>query len=82
MLAFIPMMVMKGKMKSVAMKSEAQDYLVPNSRKLTVSRDQFLYHTINRVPRPKDNPNRSAGGGGGVRISSSGRSHGGGGGRF
>ena len=81
-LAFIPMMIMKGKMKSVAMQAEAHDYLVPNSRMLTVSRDKFLYHTINRVPRPKDNPNRSSGGGGGVHISSSGRSHGGGGGRF
>ena len=81
-LAFIPMMIMKEKMKSVTMQTEAHDYLVPNSCMLTVRRDQFLYHTINRVPRPKDNPNRSSGGGGGVHISSSGRSHGGGGGRF
>lgn len=81
-LAFIPMMIMKGKMKTVELKAEAHDYLVPNSRKLTVSRDRFMYHTVNRVAKPKDNPNRSSGGGGGVHISSSGRSHGGGGGKF
>lgn len=80
LLAFLPMSVMKKEMKTVNWKAEARDYMVPGSRHLSVNRDRFLYHTVNRTPKPKDTSHHSGGGGG--HISSSGRSHGGGGGRF
>ena len=79
-LAFIPVLIMKGQLKSVHMQSSAGGYEKRNTRKITVSRDTFLYHTVNRVPRPKENSNRS--GGSSTFHGSSGRSHGGRGGGF
>ena len=42
--------------------------------KVTVAKDYFLYRTVTRVPKPKDNGGRSgggiSGGGGGHRGSS------------
>ena len=81
--AFIPMSRLKKQMRTVAMKAAASDYVKPGSRKITKSRDAFLYSHVSRRPKPKEN--KSGGGmsmGGGVHIGSSGRSHGGGGGRF
>lgn len=84
--ALIPMSRLKKQMKNVAMKAEASDYVKPGSKKITKSRDAFLYSNVSRVPKPKDNDSKGGGGGmsfgGGVHIGSSGRSHGGGGGRF
>lgn len=80
-LAFVPTLVMRGQLKSVHMQNSAGQYEKHDSRKITVRRDIFLYHTVNRVPKPKDNPNRSGGGGSSFR-GSSGRSHGGRGGGF
>ncbi len=83
--AFIPMSRLKKQMRTVEMKAEASDYVKPGSKKITKSRDAFLYSNVTRTPRPKDDNSGSKGGtsfGGGVHISSSGRSHGGGGGRF
>lgn len=82
--AFIPMSRLKKQMKTVTMKAAASDYVKPGSKKVTKSRDAFLYSNVSRVPKPKEN--KSGGGGmsigGGVHMGSSGRSHGGGGGRF
>jgi len=74
-LAFIPMLIMKSKMKSVAAKMEASDYMNRGSRTITRSQDRFLYHTINRVYTPKQETSST-------HTSSSGRSHGGHGGGF
>lgn len=75
LLAFIPMLVMKSKMKSVKMRNEAADYMDRESRKITRSHDRFLYHTINKVYTPKEEHSS-------IHTSSSGRSHGGRGGGF
>ena len=79
-LAFVPVLIMKGQLKSVHMQSSAGGYEKRNTRKITVSQDTFLYHTVSRVPRPKENTNRS--GGSSTFRGSSGRSHGGRGGGF
>lgn len=73
--AFIPMLVMKSKMKSVRVRNEAADYMDRGSRRITRSHDRFLYHTINRVYTPKQETSST-------HTSSSGRSHGGRGGGF
>lgn len=73
LVAFIPMSSMKKQMKNVIMRAEASDYVKQGSRVITRSRDAFLYHTISRSAKPKENN---------THISSSGRSHGGGGGKF
>lgn len=73
--AFIPMFVMKSKMKSVRVRNEAAEYMDRGSRRITRSHDRFLYHTINRVYTPKQETSST-------HTSSSGRSHGGRGGGF
>ena len=79
-LAFVPVLIMGSQLKSVHMQSSAGGYEKRNTRKITVSRDTFLYHTVNRVPRPKESSNRR--GGSSTFRGSSGRSHGGRGGGF
>lgn len=73
--AFIPMSIMKSKMKSVRSKVEATDYVDRKSQKITFSRDAFLYSTINRAYTPKQEKTST-------HRSSSGTSHGGRGGSF
>ncbi len=73
-LAFIPVAVMKSKMNNVKMKQEASDYVRRDKVMITDSRDIFLYRTINRRLRPKENSS--------THRSSSGRVHGGRGGKF
>lgn len=77
-LAFIPILIMSSKLKSVHMQSSAGGYEKTGTRKITLSKDTYLYHTVNRVPRPKENSN----GGSSTFSGSSGRSHGGRGGGF
>lgn len=79
-LAIVPVSVMRGQLKSVHMQKGAGVYEKGGSRKITVKRDTFLYHTINRVPKPKEDHTSS--GGSTTFRSSSGRSHGGRGGSF
>ena len=79
-LAIVPVSVMRGQLKSVHMQSGAGVYEKGGSRKITVKKDTFLYHTINRVPKPKED--HSSSGGSTTFRSSSGRSHGGRGGSF
>ncbi len=76
LVALITTGIMKSKLKTVRAKSAANDYVKKGSMVVTVSRDLFLYRTIHRVARPKNN------GSGSSHRSSSGRSHGGGGGKF
>lgn len=69
---------MKAQLKTVHFQSAAKNYVKDGSMKITESRDFFLYHTVTRVPRPKDEDSS----GSSVHTSSSGTSHGGGGGKF
>ncbi|MBP5270427.1 MAG: TPM domain-containing protein [Clostridia bacterium] len=65
---------LKRELVSVESRQEANDYIVPNSMKLTNQQDVYLYSTVTRVRRES-----SSSSGGGSHTSSSGRSHGGGG---
>jgi len=67
--------IMKAQLKSVAMKTQADDYV--KNMELTNSRDLFLYSTMSRRPRPQ-----SSSGGSSTHRGSSGVSHGGRGGKF
>ncbi len=75
-IAFIATGVMKGQLKSVRFKAEANDYLVPGSLNLTSSRDIFLYRNVTRRAKPKNTSS------GGSHTSSSGGRHGGSSGSF
>jgi len=66
--------IMAAGMKSVRTKYTAADYVDHNSLNLTRTEDRYLYQTLTRRAKPKNN--------GGSHRGSSGRSHGGGGGRF
>lgn len=66
--------VMALGMKSVRAQSSAADYVDAGSLNLTRQDDRYLYQTVTRRAKPKDN--------GGTHTGSSGRSHGGGGGKF
>ncbi len=74
----IAVTVMKGKLKSVRQKNQARDYILEDSFNLTLQRDMYLYKTVNRVEKPKEDSSSRGGG----HISSSGRTHGGRSGRF
>ena len=67
-------------MTTVAMETDARNYVRADSLNLTAKGDRFLYTQTKRIPRSDDN----SGGGGGstAHRSSSGRSHGGRSGRF
>lgn len=85
-LGFVPVLIMQGSLKSVRMQNAAANYEKRETRKITLRRDTFLYHTVNRVPRETENhtSSRSGGRSGGSTSfrGSSGRSHGGRGGGF
>jgi len=66
--------VMAAKMKSVRSKGGAADYIKEGSLHMTREEDRYLYQTLTRRAKPKNN--------GSTHRGSSGRSHGGGGGRF
>ena len=76
-LALIITGVMRAQLKTVHRQPAASSYMVPGSRNLRVSRDIFLYRTVTKTERPKDND-----GGSSTHTSSSGQTHGGGGGSF
>ena len=66
---------LKSQLKSVAVKTEASDYIVPGTFNLRNSRDFFLYKTVTRVRRESSSS-------GGSHHSSGGRSSSGGGGHY
>ncbi len=65
--------VMASGMKTVRAKGSAADYVNAGSLELSVTQDIYLYQTVTRRAKPKNN---------GTHTGSSGRSHGGGGGKF
>lgn len=73
----IAVLVMKGQLKSVSFKDNANSYEKQGSMQVTGSHEFFLYRNVSRVKRAENNS-----GGSSTHTSSSGRSHGGGGGRF
>ena len=78
MLSFITVGRMKGKLKTVRFRPEANSYMKADSMNITESRDMFLYNTVTRTAKPKN----SDSGGSSTHTSSSGSTHGGGGGKF
>ena len=72
-LAFLCTMGMRAQLKSVRPQDSAVDYVRQGSMALTRSNDIFLYHTVTRTEKPKDNDSSSGG---------SDSSHGGTGGSF
>lgn len=59
-------LTLKGQLKTVARKAAAADYVRAGSLKLRDSRDIFLYHTVTRTAKPKENSSsRSSGSSGG-----------------
>ncbi len=75
-IALAIMLIMKSQLKSVKMAHGAANYVRAGSMNVTQSRDTYLYSTVSRTARPKDN------GGSGTHSSSGGGSHGGGGREF
>ena len=76
-LALIIVGSMKGKLKTVRQQAAANSYLKKESLAITESSDLFLYHTVDRTKREKDNDSGSS-----THTSSSGTIHGGGSGKF
>lgn len=81
LIAFAATSSMKNKLKTVRPQNMANAYAENGGVNFTVSKDIFLYRTVRRTPRPKDNYG-SRGGGSRMHTSSSGRSHGGRSGKF
>lgn len=75
-LAMIIVGRMKGNMKTVRSQAAANCYIKNGSINITESGDVFLYHTVTRTEKPKNNS------GSRTHTSSSGTTHGGGGGKF
>lgn len=72
-----------AKLKSVASKTEANDYLIRDSFVLTGCEDKFIRSNLMKSPIPRDTGTKGGmGGGSSVHMSGSGMSHGGGGGKF
>lgn len=80
--ALIYILVLRGQLKSVAPNESAIDYMKKGSMHVTNSREFFLYRTVSRTERPKENNSSGGGGGSTTHISSSGATHGGGGRKF
>lgn len=78
LLALIVVGIMKGKLKTVRFQPGAGSYLKKDSLQITESSDLFLYSSVSRTARPKDNDNS----GSSTHESSGGVTHGGGGGKF
>lgn len=74
--SLIVVFCLKRQLKSVKRQSTAANYVRPGSLQLTNSGEIFLYHTVSRTEKPKQNN------GSGVHRSASGRMHGGRDGKF
>ena len=81
-LIWIPIALLLGMLKSVRPKASAADYIRDGSFQLKTDRDMFLYRTVSRTARPKNNSSSGSSSGSGSHTSSSGSTHGGGGGKF
>ena len=78
----IYILVLRSQLKSVTPNESAADYVVKGSMHVTNSREFFLYRTVSRHERPKENSSSGGGGGSTTHMSSSGATHGGGGRKF
>jgi len=78
-IALVAVNIMKAKLNTVRLKTEADRFIIPGSLGFTLRQDSFLYSAVTKSERADSS---SSGGGSGSHISSSGRSHGGGGGRY
>lgn len=76
-LAFVVVGKMKGKLKTVRFQAAAGNYMKNGSLNVTEQRDMFLYSTVSRKAKPKNDDSDS--GGSSTHSSSSGETHGGGG---
>lgn len=76
-IALITVGIMKSKLKTVRFQTAANSYVKKDSLNITNSNDLFLYHTVTRTEKPKDNDSGSS-----THTSSSGTTHGGGSGKF
>ena len=72
LIALIVVSSMKRKLKSVAFRDGAADYIRSGSLVLTQSNERFLYHNLVRTPKPQ-NDSSSRGGGGSFHSSSHGK---------
>lgn len=79
--AFIPVNVMKRRLKTVETQRDAGNYVIAEDVSAVRRGDRFLYRTVNRTPHPR-HEDGGHGGGSRMHVSSSGRSHGGHSGRF
>lgn len=76
LLAFlIPMKSLKRQLKSVRMQPEASSYVRPESMNLTHDRDIFLYRTVTKTEKPKNNSNNSSGSSGSSGTTSRGNTY-------
>ncbi|HAX82955.1 MAG TPA: methanol dehydrogenase [Ruminococcaceae bacterium] len=74
-IALIVVGIMKGKLKTVRMQASANNYLKDGSLNITESQDIFLYSSVSKTEKPKNDDNNSS-------NDSSDDSFGGGGGKF
>ena len=81
-LAGVTAVVLIVPMHSAGVKTQADDYIVPGSMRLTRQSDHFLRRTVSRTPRQKESDHHSSGGGGSVSHSYSSGSHSGRSGKF
>lgn len=79
-IALISVGIMRLRMNTAKPKGTAMEYIKKGSFKLTSEKDIFLYSTVTKTAKPKDNDNSA--GGSTTHVSSSGSEHGGGGGSF
>ena len=61
--AVVVVLILRGQLKTVRAQRGAADYTRPGSMQLTSSYEHFLYRTVNRTAKPKDNGGSSGGGG-------------------
>lgn len=64
-IALLILLILKGQLKSVKMERGAVNYVRPGSMNVTASRDTYLYRTVSRTARPKNNSSSSGSSGGG-----------------
>lgn len=79
-IALISVGIMRLRMNTAKPKGTAMEYIKKGSFKLTSEKDIFMYSTVTKTTKPKDNDNSA--GGSTTHVSSSGSEHGGGGGSF
>ena len=79
-IALISVGIMRLRMNTAKPKGTAMEYIKKGAFKLTSEKDIFMYSTVTKTAKPKDNDNSA--GGSTTHVSSSGSEHGGGGGSF